>query len=109
RLICSAYKADNVTPFDGDPRNIFKRVIDEAAAEGYGFNVDPECEFFLFKLRYGNGNIFHNTEQIGKLQADKFNIVFQCALKYLFFCDFAHNSFLRNQFYFSGSAPGRCI
>ncbi|MBO4342128.1 MAG: glutamine synthetase beta-grasp domain-containing protein, partial [Clostridia bacterium] len=41
RLICSAYKADNVTPFDGDPRNIFKRVIDEAAAEGYGFNEGP--------------------------------------------------------------------
>ncbi|MBQ8944687.1 MAG: glutamine synthetase, partial [Clostridia bacterium] len=50
RLICSAYKADNKTPFDGDPRNIFKRVIDEAAKDGYGFNVGPECEFFLFKL-----------------------------------------------------------
>ena len=43
RLICSAYKADNKTPFDGDPRNIFKRVIDEAAKDGYGFNVGPEC------------------------------------------------------------------
>ena len=49
RLICSVYKSDNQTPFDGDPRNIFKKVIEKAAAMGYGFNVGPECEFFLFK------------------------------------------------------------
>lgn len=50
RLICSVYKADNVTPFEGDPRNVLQRVIDKAAAMGYGFNCGPECEFFLFKL-----------------------------------------------------------
>ncbi len=50
RLICSVYKADNVTPFEGDPRNVLQKVIDEAAEMGYGFNVGPECEFFLFKL-----------------------------------------------------------
>ena len=50
RLICSVYKNDNKTPFEGDPRNIFKKVIREAADMGYGFNVGPECEFFLFKL-----------------------------------------------------------
>ena len=49
RLICSVYKSDNKTPFEGDPRNIFKKVIDKAAKMGYGFNVGPECEFFLFK------------------------------------------------------------
>ena len=49
RLICSVYKADNKTPFEGDPRNILQKVIDEAAEMGYGFNVGPECEFFLFK------------------------------------------------------------
>ena len=49
RLICSVYKADNETPFEGDPRNILQKVIDEAAEMGYGFNVGPECEFFLFK------------------------------------------------------------
>ena len=49
RLICSVYKADNKTPFEGDPRNVLQRVIDEAAKMGYGFNVGPECEFFLFK------------------------------------------------------------
>ncbi|MBE6818211.1 MAG: type I glutamate--ammonia ligase [Ruminococcaceae bacterium] len=49
RLICSVYKSDNKTPFEGDPRNIFQKVIDKAAEMGYGFNVGPECEFFLFK------------------------------------------------------------
>ena len=49
RLICSVYKADNVTPFEGDPRNVLQKVIDEAKEMGYGFNVGPECEFFLFK------------------------------------------------------------
>ena len=50
RLICSVYKADNETPFEGDPRNVLQKVVDEAAEMGYGFNVGPECEFFLFKL-----------------------------------------------------------
>ena len=42
RLICSVYKADNVTPFEGDPRNVLQKVIDRAAEMGYGFNVGPE-------------------------------------------------------------------
>ena len=50
RLICSVYMSDNKTPFEGDPRNVFQKVIDEAKDMGYGFNVGPECEFFLFKL-----------------------------------------------------------
>lgn len=55
RLICSVYCADNKTPFLGDPKNILQSVIDEAAEMGYGFNVGPELEFFLFK-RDENGN-----------------------------------------------------
>ena len=50
RLICSVYKADNITPFEGDPRNVLIKVMEEAKKLGYGFNVGPECEFFLFKL-----------------------------------------------------------
>lgn len=50
RLICSVYKSDNQTPFEGDPRNVLIKVMEEAKALGYGFNVGPECEFFLFKL-----------------------------------------------------------
>lgn len=50
RLICDIYKSDNKTPFLGDPRNVLKKVCDEAKEMGYSFNVGPECEFFLFKL-----------------------------------------------------------
>ena len=49
RLICSVYMSDNKTPFSGDPKNVLKKVIDEAAEMCYGFNVGPELEFFLFK------------------------------------------------------------
>lgn len=49
RLICDVYKADG-TPFMGDPRNVLKKVMQEAEEMGYSFNVGPECEFFLFKL-----------------------------------------------------------
>ena len=55
RLICSVYMADNKTPFLGDPKNVLKKVISEAEEMGYGFNVGPELEFFLFK-RDEDGN-----------------------------------------------------
>lgn len=48
RLICDVYKPDG-TPFEGDPRGLLKRVLREAEEMGFdGFNVGPECEFFLF-------------------------------------------------------------
>ncbi|MCM1494659.1 MAG: glutamine synthetase family protein [Bacteroides sp.] len=47
RLICDVYKADG-TPFEGDPRYVLRRVLQEAADMGYTFDVGPECEFFLF-------------------------------------------------------------
>jgi len=50
RLICDVYCSDGDTPFMGDPRNILKKVVNEAADMGYTFNVGPECEFFLFEL-----------------------------------------------------------
>ncbi len=49
RLICDIYRPDG-TPFEGDPRFVLKKVIAEAAAMGYVFNVGPELEFFLFNL-----------------------------------------------------------
>ncbi len=55
RLICSVYMADNKTPFMGDPRNVLSKVMKEAEEMGYGFNVGPELEFFLFK-KDENGN-----------------------------------------------------
>ena len=47
RLICDVYTPDG-KPFEGDSRNVLKKVIREAADMGYVFDVGPECEFFLF-------------------------------------------------------------
>jgi len=47
RMICDVHKIDG-THFEGDSRNVLKKVIKEAADMGYIFNVGPECEFFLF-------------------------------------------------------------
>ena len=48
RLICDVYKPDGA-PFEGDPRGLLKKVLREAEEMGFtGFNVGPECEFFLF-------------------------------------------------------------
>ena len=48
RIICDVYRPDG-TPFEGDPRGILKRVLKEAAGQGYTAFVGPEPEFFLFK------------------------------------------------------------
>lgn len=47
RMICDVYTPEG-KPFEGDPRYILKKVIKEAKDMGYGFNVGPELEFFLF-------------------------------------------------------------
>lgn len=49
RLICDVYKHDG-TPFEGDPRYILKKVIQDLDKMGYTANVGPELEFFLFHL-----------------------------------------------------------
>lgn len=48
RIICDVYKP-NGEPFDGDPRRILKKVVEEARSMGLEYNVGPELEFFLFK------------------------------------------------------------
>ena len=65
RLICSVYKADNVTPFEGDPRNVLQKVIDQAAEMGYGFNVGPECEFFLFNTNEDGTPTLETNDKAG--------------------------------------------
>lgn len=47
RLICDVYRP-NGEPFEGDPRYVLKKVLQEAEKMGYTFHVGPECEFFLF-------------------------------------------------------------
>ncbi len=48
RLICDIYTEDD-RPFEGDPRYVLKRAIQEAEDLGYTLNVGPKCEFFLFQ------------------------------------------------------------
>ncbi len=48
RLICDIYRADG-KPFEGDPRFILKQAVQEAAGDGFEFNVGPEPEFYLFR------------------------------------------------------------
>ncbi|MEE0420716.1 MAG: type I glutamate--ammonia ligase [Lachnospiraceae bacterium] len=47
RLICDVHRPGG-EPFEGDPRYILKKVLGEAKRMGYGFDVGPECEFFLY-------------------------------------------------------------
>lgn len=50
RFICDIHHPDG-SPFEGDPRNNLKRVLEEMKALGFtDFNLGPEPEFFLFKL-----------------------------------------------------------
>ncbi len=63
RLICSVYTPDG-KPFAGDPRNVLRRILDQAAAIGYRFMVAPELEFFLFKTA-PNGQILEPHDKAG--------------------------------------------
>ncbi len=63
RFICDVRKLDG-TPFRNDSRYVLKKVLKEAAKEGYFFNAGPECEFFLFDLDE-SGNPTTNTSEKG--------------------------------------------
>lgn len=64
RLICDVYKPDG-TPFEGDPRGLLKKVLRQAEDMGFtGFNVGPECEFFLFNTDQ-HGHPTTNTHDRG--------------------------------------------
>ena len=49
RFICDVYTYGD-KPFDGDPRFILKKALEEAKKMGFIFNTGPELEFFLFKM-----------------------------------------------------------
>ncbi|MGA7194768.1 MAG: type I glutamate--ammonia ligase [Anaerolineales bacterium] len=54
RLICDVYTPDG-QPFPGDPRSVLRRVINDAAQMGFGYNTGPELEFFLLKPNADGG------------------------------------------------------
>lgn len=52
RMICDVYKPDG-KPFEGDPRYVLKKAMEEAASKGFVMNTGPEIEFFLFEKKDG--------------------------------------------------------
>jgi glutamine synthetase len=46
RVMCDVLHPDG-TPFEGDPRNVLRRMLSAASERGYGFEAAPEVEFFL--------------------------------------------------------------
>lgn len=52
RMICDVYNP-NGNPFEGDPRYILKKTLEEAKELGCIYNVGPEPEFYLFKRENG--------------------------------------------------------
>ena len=66
RLICDVCTTDG-KPLAYAPREILKRVLAEAEAEGLTVNVGPECEFFLFELDDMGRPTTETVEQAGYL------------------------------------------
>ncbi|WP_134703905.1 type I glutamate--ammonia ligase [Ammoniphilus sp. YIM 78166] len=48
RFLCSVTNPDG-TLFEGDTRNVLKRVVEKAEDKGYSISAGPELEFFLFQ------------------------------------------------------------
>lgn len=81
RLICDVYNP-NHEPFEGDPRNILKRVLAEAKAMDFDYFTGPECEFFMFPkdekgniIRQSRGNGFYFNLVVDKIHAIKREIM----------------------------------
>ena len=48
RMFCDILQPDG-SPYEGDPRYVFKRVLAKAAEQGYTFYIGPELEYFYFE------------------------------------------------------------
>ena len=47
RMFCDILELDG-TPFEGDPRQVLRRCLDQARQRGFSFFVAPELEYFYF-------------------------------------------------------------
>lgn len=62
RFICDVIKPDG-TRLESDPRYILQRVIKEVEEAGFGTEIGPECEFFLFNTdERGNATLEPHDE-----------------------------------------------
>ena len=52
RMFCDILQPDG-SPYPGDPRYVFKRILAKAAEKGYTYYIGPELEFFYFKNNQG--------------------------------------------------------
>ena len=64
RIICDVYTSER-KPFEGDPRYILKKAVEDATQMGYRFDVGPECEFFLFASDESGRPTTDSDEQAG--------------------------------------------
>ncbi|MEM1659136.1 MAG: glutamine synthetase family protein [Candidatus Jordarchaeales archaeon] len=51
-IFCDVYRPEG-RPFDGDPRYVLKKNLEEAEKMGFSYCVGPELEFFLFRAENG--------------------------------------------------------
>ncbi|HTV11675.1 MAG TPA: type I glutamate--ammonia ligase [Acidimicrobiales bacterium] len=54
RVVCDIINLDG-TPFEGDPRHVLRRVLNQARDQGFSFYIAPELEYFYFKPPAGPG------------------------------------------------------
>ena len=64
RLLCDVCRADG-TPLAVSPREILKKTMEKVEKEGYTFQIDPECEFFLFNQDEDGQPTTMSTERAG--------------------------------------------
>ncbi len=64
RLICDIERPEG-TPFEGDPRRVLRRAVEQLEQEGYRLEVGPECEFFLFDVDDAGLPTTHTGEVAG--------------------------------------------
>ena len=48
RVVCDIFNLDG-TPFEGGPRHVLRRALDQARDQGFSFYVAPELEYFYFE------------------------------------------------------------
>jgi len=68
RFICDVYTPEG-KPFEGDPRNILKKVVAEAEAMGFKYMVGPEYEFYLFKTDADGNPLLSPHDKAGYFDA----------------------------------------
>jgi glutamine synthetase len=56
RMFCDILEPDG-SPYEGDPRYVFKRILKKAAGQGYTLNLGPELEYFYFESNNGNPKV----------------------------------------------------